>query len=510
MIYIIQTIGQRDVQMHYKTDRDDYSSFEKKELAQIQAKLSEFSNDDKLKWKPIEGREGRQERSAIELENSSKEICFPFTEKIIKTLSDKEKYVFVLLFTDRQRANIDKSFIRNEPWIFAQIIRDFWDSIISHYKINAELLLINICKTMQDNWDINAEFAYKRMDEISQFLISSKKVDAKDKIQVYNSGGMPIIAQALDMSLDAYFPKQAKFMEQNFGKITESKQHLIRMGYSLKFSILQKLKQFDFTGAYRDALELQMKQKEPELFSLLTIANSWLYQESKKTISLIDEYLRNSQDKEISKNIEVMKDMLKEKNAVGCNLLRTIQEAHKSNWWSMSTLLISVGELFIIEKIRDLFPKAIINKYNRIWFDIRKIPSNISIPAEKQSRLVSYSDKNLYNTNWEMFDYVIQSDIKPEYKNDFKKLYDFLVSLRSIKNARNAFIHQGVSISKVKLNKSLKLNTNLKSLNINFNSNTFSYLIEELEKMSNITFINWVPIIQEELIERVKEFSPIQ
>ena len=281
MVYIIQTIGQRDMQIHYKTEESDYSSFDKKELKQVQSKLSELFKKNDLKWKKISGKEGRQNRTANELEDSSKEVCFPLTEKIIQSLSKDNEYCFILLYTDRQKSGSDKAYINNEPWIFSKIIKNFWEKITDSYRLKAKLMTLNICQEMETNWDIDVDFAYYRMDKIAQQLITSNKISSKDKIQIYNSGGMPKISEALDLSFNAYFPKQVTFMEQNFGIISKSKQHILQKNYSLKFSILQKLKQFDFSSAYKDANELQLSKLNNSLWKIISICKNWLYDENK-------------------------------------------------------------------------------------------------------------------------------------------------------------------------------------------------------------------------------------
>ncbi|MDD3052223.1 MAG: hypothetical protein PHR06_13900 [Candidatus Cloacimonetes bacterium] len=514
MIYIIQTIGQRDAQLHYKKPAkedekaSDYSGFDKSSLFDVQKELWALLKQNRLKWKPIQGVEGKkQDLTQMELINSSYNICFPFTEHIFsflkkKAIENSAQYKFILIYNDRQRSKLAKEFIKNEPYYFAELIKHFWQEMTNYYQIQADIEIINFCDSMKDNWEIYAEFAFSAIDRICSNL---SDIIHGERILLFNDGGMPVVSKAIEITLPAYFPRQIIFMEQNFGKISENKQHIIQKQFSLKFSIIQDIKQFDFVGLYKDALELGLKNTDPVFWDLTRICKSWLYDDKNISQLILNDFIKSNPDYELIAVLKVMNSMLDSKNAMACNLIRCIQEVRNENWWSTSTLLISVGELFIIESLKSKYPQAVVEDTKK-WFKISIFPFEVS--TSEITRSVNYNDRDLYMINWKTIDIVLSCGI--DGKEDLQDLKDLLIHLKIIKEARNAFIHQGITIPKVLINEALKFDTRLKTYNSNCKSKTFKYLIEETSRINHLDFINWIPILQKELFERAKKLSPIE
>lgn len=523
MNIVIFTIGQRDVQLHIPNE-DKYDSFEKSELKQVQQILKDKLESGQLVWKPIEGMEGRQElKSEIfqSFESDAKpELCFPFLEKFLNAFIDEqnnktglisiEKIIF--LYTDRQHSNIKNFHIDNEPWFFVDLIEKFWSNIVKHYKIeNIEFEKFNVCGSMNVNFNIDADFSYKVMDDFAKNLKNKYEDKDKDvKIAVANVAGIPRISQALELCLIAYFPKQIIFLEQSRNQISKSRLHFIRRKYALKFSILQNLKIFDFVAAFKDAQELQLKKIDKLLFYLLGLCKCWLYEEAANAETMITNILKfETLDQDLQKVIILMSKMLKPENNLGCNLIRTIQEARKNNLWSTTTLLISTAELFIIEKIQELFPKAVYRSDKKILFMVEKFPFKIKVPAKRYDHIIYKNLRDRYLANWETFDYILQSAKQSAYNNQVQELENFRKKIVKIKDNRNDFIHQGRTIPQTLYNSVLEIDKSKQLDEKNLNSKTFQYLLTEIERMKSIDFINWIPIIQKELIKRIEKMSPL-
>ncbi len=523
MILLIQTIGQRDVQLYVSGRNYNYDSFNKTSLNEVQSELSCALKKKELNWNPMFGKEGEQEQTLKDFIESDKCLTFPLTEAMLQSLSNEEEYKLVLLTTDRSHISKEnlsihlKGFLEKEPYLYSSIIKSFIDEMMNHYeKYINDISVINLCKDCNArNADITDEFAYRQIDSFMQDILKQDNGNISS-VQVFSSGGMPRISNALDTAINAYFPNRNCLMEQSKGRIRISRKKDIQNKYTLKFALLQRVKDYDFLGAISIANELKLKRLDIHAFRLLEIAVSWLYRDKKETEKLIDVYKKEHKNSNLITRLITMNEMLDSKNAVGCNLLRSIQESRKGNWWGMSTTLISTGELLIMDKIKTIGSKSVVfiqadrNKPKKFFFDLRHIPFKVELPYFLKVTVTNdrktADEQTYYKTNWISYNMIISQGIKEGV--NFDSIMSIMDKIKRLSLERNDFIHQGKPINLGTIEECLGINLNHGTNKIEEQSSTIKLIISEIESMKHITFINWLPILKEVLIDRILKLSP--
>ena len=512
MIYLIQTIGQRDVQLHFEDNECNYASFKKDSLKEVQNLLKQQLSTNDILWKPISGKEGKQSLNEDSLTKSAGVLCFPLTEAMIMNLDENEEYTLYILTTDRSHIDSESltdresAFIQKEPYLFAPLIKNRIEDIQNHYeKYLTRVVIVNLCAEMTPkNIDITDSFAFKQIDNFFQKEILVN--DDVSGIEIYSSGGMPSITNALDSICNAYFPKETQIMEQAHGQLYQSEKNKIQRKYSLKFALLQRLRNYDFQGALKDALDLNMKSLDKSSYQLLEICNTWLYSDKYEALNEITNYTKH--DSSLSETLGNMSEMLEDKNTIPANVIRILQEARAGNWWSVATLLITIGEIFIINKILETHPKTETHVDNWLKFNSEELGFDLQFDERDRRKIFDRDYPRLLNKNWMTYEVITESGIESKFSEVYISLDSFRVNLDKIRKARNAFIHEGKSINRQKLSNALELPLTNKHLDIT-KSNQINYLIQELTTSPNYTFINWLPILREELIERVTKLSPL-
>lgn len=507
MILTIHTIGQRDVQLYTNTKEGKYSSFDKKRFLAVQNELRKTVACNRIKWKEATGNEGKENLTEQNI-SENPTVCFPLLEKTLNYMkNNKTQQVLYLLTTDRQKYPMNR-YIEQEPYYFSEIIKYFWTELCTYYDLTANLRIINICDDMEAPYDINSyTFTFPTIDKIVSDI--NNQYPSISSVNVFNDGGIPIISQILDLSLNAYFPDKTNFLETKERDVVPSDYHKFQKRYSLKFALLQNLKNYNFSEAQKIALSMKINVSNKYLYQLILIAKLWLYDENNETIKQIDDILKLSINQpKLSKLLLKMKIMLK-KNVVGCYLIRAMQEERSKNYWGMSTVFISTIELFVKDYFQYYFKDSIVENNDRIFIDISKLDFKMRINDLSYESSKFSSNSDLYILNWKVIAEIINQGTDKKHNHKYDILKNLIDRISGLRQNRNYFIHQGESIPKKAINKALEFDNGLKQQDLHLNSKTIKTIIDEIQIIHKDTYVNWPIDYCNILIEEVTNYSPI-